>query len=94
MVTAAGGKGTLHKHRHLVHFRHAATEAAVPTLSSRMRHGARIGAPLGAVVSLVFTWFVAGGLVDPGEVFLGLFGGVVGGGYLGAFIGLVNAPDE
>lgn len=94
MVTATDGKGTVRSPRHLVHFRHAAREAAPPTLASRMAHGARLGAPLGAVASLGLTWMVSGGLAGPGEVYFGLFGGIVGGAYLGAFVGLVRTPDE
>jgi hypothetical protein len=59
-----------------------------------MAHGAWVGAPLGAVASLALTWAVAGGLTDPGQVYFGLFGGTVGGAYLGAFVGLVRTPDE
>ncbi|MGH2720757.1 MAG: hypothetical protein ACRDJO_04030 [Actinomycetota bacterium] len=94
MVTATDGKGTVRSPRHLIHFRHAAREATPPTLGSRMAHGAKIGAVLGAAASLGLTTMVAGGLAGLGDVYFGLFGGTVGGAYLGAFVGLVKTPDE
>jgi hypothetical protein len=58
------------------------------TLEFRMGFGAAVGALAGAGSSLILTSVVGGGPAGAGEALLALFGGLVGGGYLGAFFGM------